>query len=105
MPFYLVIQTTLIEADNEHAAARKGVDLIRSGGKVAVTVKADETTLTHIVIPAKPDDRTGAAPRDPDIHAPREQLPSLPVDTSLSDKKAVLKRMMLDVRLLMRWRR
>jgi hypothetical protein len=104
MPFYLVIQTTLIEADDENAAARKAVNLIRSGGKVAVTVKADETTLTHVVIPAKPDDRTSAAPRGPDIHAPHEQLPSPSVGSSFRDKKAILKRMIVDVRLLMRWR-
>lgn len=54
MPFYLVIQTSLIEADDEEAAARIAVDQIRSGNKVAVTVKSDETTVSHIVVAAKP---------------------------------------------------
>lgn len=104
MPFYLVIQTTLIEARDENAAALKAVELIRSGRKVAVTVKADEATLTRIVVPAKPDDCVSTALGHPDIDAPREHLQSPPVEAPPSDKKAILKRMMADIRLLMRWR-
>lgn len=53
MPFYLVTQTSLIEADDEEAAAQKGIDEIRAGGQVAVTVKSDETTISHVVVAAR----------------------------------------------------
>jgi hypothetical protein len=71
MPFYLVIQTTLIEAEDENAAAEKAINQIRSGKKVAVTVKSDETTLTHIVVPAKADGQASAAMDEPDVGAER----------------------------------
>ncbi|WP_209234012.1 hypothetical protein [Rhizobium sp. 16-449-1b] len=87
MPFYLVTQTSLIEAQDENAAALKAVELIRSGRKVAVTVKADEATLTRVVVPAKTDDYVSMALRHPDIDAPREHLPSPPVEAPPSDKK------------------
>lgn len=53
MPFYLVTQINLIEADDEHSAAHKAVDLARAGGEIAVTVKADETKTTYITVPAQ----------------------------------------------------
>lgn len=53
MPFYLVTQTSLIEADNEQAAAQIAIDQVRTGNQIEVAVKADETTITFVVIPAK----------------------------------------------------
>lgn len=53
MPFFLVTQTVLIEADDEQAAALKATDLIRAGREVPVAVKADETKTTYITVPAQ----------------------------------------------------
>jgi len=55
MPFYLVTHTSLVEADDEQAAAQKAVDQIRAGGAVKVTVKSDETTVYHIEVAPKPE--------------------------------------------------
>lgn len=52
MPFYLVTQTSLVEADNEQAAAQKSVEKLRAGGPLTVAVKSDETTITHVVVAA-----------------------------------------------------
>lgn len=53
MPFYLVTQTTLIEADNPQHAAQSAVDVIRSGIAVAATVKHDQADISHVIVPAK----------------------------------------------------
>src|SRR5689334_5433523 len=52
MPFFLVTQTSLVEAQDEQDAAQTGVDRLRSGGQVTVSVKSDETTITHVVVAA-----------------------------------------------------
>jgi hypothetical protein len=52
MPFFLVMQTSLVEAEDEQQAAQTGVDRLRSGGQVTVAVKSDETTITRVVVPA-----------------------------------------------------
>ena len=53
MPFYLVTQTTLIEADDPQSAAQNAIDLIRSGSEVLVAVKRDHTDISHVVVGAK----------------------------------------------------
>jgi hypothetical protein len=53
MPFFLVTQTSLVEAQDEQEAAQTGVDRLRSGGQVTVAVKSDETTITHVVVAAR----------------------------------------------------
>jgi len=40
MPFFLVTQTSLVEAQDEQEAAQTGVDRLRSGGQVTVAVKS-----------------------------------------------------------------
>lgn len=52
MPFYLVTQTSLVEADDVQAAAQKAVDNIRAGGRLTVGVKSDERTVTHVAVAA-----------------------------------------------------
>ena len=52
MPFFLVTQTSLVEAQDERDAAQTAVDRLRSGGQVTVAVKSDETTITHVVVAA-----------------------------------------------------
>lgn len=50
MPFYLVTQTTLIDADNEEAAAEKTLSRIRAGNEVAFSVKYDDATIKRVLV-------------------------------------------------------
>jgi hypothetical protein len=104
MPFYLVIQTTLIEADDETEAARGAVDRIRSGGKVAVTVKSDETTALHLVVDAQPQNLPIAQKADRDTVAPIMAQDPRPADGAKADSKRKLTRMIADALTLVRWR-
>lgn len=54
MPFYLVTTSTLIEAEDEKAAAHETIAKIRAGNEVNVCVKADETRTTYLTVAAKP---------------------------------------------------
>ncbi|SEI19448.1 hypothetical protein SAMN05216228_104626 [Rhizobium tibeticum] len=94
MPFYLVTQTSLTEADDEEAAARIAVDQIRSGSKVAVTVKSDETTVSHIVVPAKQAISLAA----PVAHADEQVSATSPTPLSVAeaDRKTILRRIVAD---------
>ncbi|CAK02906.1 MULTISPECIES: hypothetical protein [Rhizobium] len=96
MPFYLVIQTSLIEADDEEAAARIAVDQIRSGNKVAVTVKSDETTVSHIVVAAKPAISLADPVADPEDGGPVPATHPAPTSAVEADRKAMLKRIVAD---------
>ncbi|UHS62971.1 hypothetical protein HRR99_15190 [Agrobacterium vaccinii] len=62
MPFFLVTYTTLVEADNEVAAARDAVDAVRSGSEIRVTVKSDEETTRVVAVSAM---QSAAAPSSP----------------------------------------
>ncbi len=104
MPFYLVTQTSLIEAEDEHAAAQIAVDKIRSGDKVAVTVKSDETTVSHIVVPAKPAISRAAPVADPEAAGPIHAISPPPPSVPETDRKATLKRMIADAFSLMKRR-
>jgi hypothetical protein len=53
MPYYLVTQTSLIEAEDEHAAAQKVIDQIRSGVQITVSVQSDETKVLPVVVSSK----------------------------------------------------
>ncbi|WP_082597327.1 hypothetical protein [Rhizobium sp. Root708] len=96
MPFYLVTQTSLIEAEDEHAAARIAVDQIRSGDKVAVTVKFDETTVSHIVVPAKPAISRAATVADPEVAEQINASSAAQSSVAETDRKPTLKRMIAD---------
>jgi len=104
MPFYLAIQTSLIEADDEEAAARIAVDQIQSGNKVAVTVKSDETTVSHIVVPARPAISLADPVADPDAGGSVPATAPAPTSVVEADRKATLKRMMADALSLLRRR-
>ena len=85
MPFYLVTHTSLVEADDEQAAAQKGVDQVRAGGAVTVAVKSDETTIHHIDVAPKVEKQCGS-PIDP--LAPYGTLrPALPASPPLNIQK------------------
>jgi len=96
MPFFLVTQTSLVEAQDEQEAARKGVDRLRSGGQVTVSVKSNETTITHVVVAAKLEQPLPVSPSEtvnpsPSIVAISEASSAAPVN-----RKVILKRMMAD---------
>lgn len=95
MPFFLVIQTSLVEAQDEHTAAQKGIDRLRAGGQVTVAVKSDETTVTQIVVAAKVD----AVSTTKSIERPAV-APQVPVCPPVS-RKLILRRMMADALTLM----
>jgi hypothetical protein len=102
MPFYLVTQTSLIEADDENAAAQKAIDQIRSGKQVTVSVKFDETTLSHIVVPAKSEAEPGGIV-DREAFAPMQEHNPDHADVAGSVKRTGLKRIMTDALKLMKW--
>lgn len=96
MPFFLVTQTSLVEAQDEQEAAQVGVDRLRSGGEITVSVKSDETTITHVVIAAVveeplPVSLPKAADRPSDAVAIAEAGPVAP-----GSRKLILKRMLAD---------
>jgi hypothetical protein len=102
MPFYLVTQTLLLEAENEQDAAEKGTTRIRSGEKISVSVKADETTIRHITIDATVNARPPVSPRTEE--APGQSLTTEPeaVVAKPTDRKLILKRMVADALSLVR---
>jgi hypothetical protein len=96
MPYFLVTQTSLIEAQDEQEAAQTGVDRLRSGGQVTVSVKSDETMVTHVVVAARVD--------QPLLISPSERVGPSPAASALPEssvavpesRKRILKRMLAD---------
>jgi hypothetical protein len=102
MPFYLVTQTLLVEAENDEDAAEKAATRIRSGEKVTVSVKADETTIAHITVAATVDARRPVSPpiaeaTGQSLVADREAVVARP-----TDRKLILKRMVANALSLVR---
>ncbi|AXV17926.1 hypothetical protein CYG48_19280 (plasmid) [Neorhizobium sp. SOG26] len=58
MPYYLVTQTSLVEANDEVAAARQVADTLQNARSINFTVKFDESSVHQIKVnrpkPAKP---------------------------------------------------
>lgn len=52
MPFFLVTQTSLVEAEDEVAAAEKALRQIMEAEKVSFAVKFDEQTITQVSVSA-----------------------------------------------------
>ncbi|TZG32326.1 hypothetical protein AGR1_25485 [Agrobacterium sp. B1(2019)] len=94
MPFFLVTQTSLVEAQDEQEAAQTGVDRFRSGGQVIVSVRSDETTITHVTVAPVTEESLSLAeignPSPPTI-----PLPEIATATPES-RKLILKRMLAD---------
>jgi len=51
MPFFLVSHTSLVEADDERAAAEQAIGAIRAGSKVTVAVKSDDANISRVTVP------------------------------------------------------
>ncbi|WP_145643631.1 hypothetical protein [Neorhizobium alkalisoli] len=102
MPFYLVTHTLLVEAENEHDAAETGAAQLRSGAKITVSVKSDETTITHITVAATvaepPPVSCPIAEADDQAHAVQPEA----VVATPTDRKLILRRMMADAVMLFR---
>ena len=96
MPFFLVTQTSLVEAQDEQDAARTGVDRLRSGGQVTVSVKSDETTITHVVVAAVAEEPLPVAQSEAADPSPAAiAIPEIASATPGS-RKLILKRMLAD---------
>lgn len=96
MPFFLVTQTSLVEARDEQEAAQKGVDRLRAGGQVTVSVKSDETTVTHVVVAAAVEEPLSISPSQaPDPPRTAAAIPEAG-PASPETRKLILKRMLAD---------
>ena len=102
MPFYLVTQTLLVEAENEQEAGERAATRIRSREKITVSVKTDETTITHVTVAAAVDERRAVSP--PTIKVNQQALADEPetVVAKPTDRMLVLKRMVADALSLVR---
>lgn len=92
MPFYLVTQTSLIEAEDENAAAQKSLDEIRSGEQVKITVKSDDASLSHIVIATKSKDVPSLDAAGLESAEGDQAVLSQPLSVVQAERKSALKR-------------
>ena len=95
MPFFLVTQTSLIEAQDEQEAAQTGVDHLRSGGQVTVSVKSDETTITHVTVAAVTEEPP-ASRSETDNPSPVTVVIHETAFAAPESRKLILKRMLAD---------
>lgn len=93
MQFYLVTQTILVEAENAEAAAQDAVDQLRAGNQIVVAVKADETTITHVVIPAQ----VQTVPEVAEVKETPENKAKLPAIEEISAKPFSVRRILSSV--------
>ncbi len=96
MPFFLVTQTSLVEAQDEQEAAQTGVDRLRSGGQVTVSVKSNETTITHIVVAATIEPPLPISPSETINLSPAAVAIPEAVSAPPESRKLILKRMLAD---------
>ncbi|SCX35393.1 hypothetical protein [Agrobacterium rosae] len=104
MPFFLVTQSSLVEAQDEREAAQTGVDCLRSGAQVTVSVKSDETTITHIVVPAMVEEPPPVPPLETAIPSPAAVAIPEAAFAAPENRTLILKRMMADALALLRRR-
>ncbi|MGQ8633921.1 hypothetical protein ACUTJJ_20855 [Agrobacterium sp. DKPNP3] len=96
MPFFLVTQTSLVEAQDEQEAAQTGVDRLRSGEQVTVSVRSDETTITRVVVAAVSEEPLAVAQSDAADPSPAAiAIPEI-TSATLESRKLILKRMLAD---------
>ncbi|CUX66344.1 conserved hypothetical protein [Agrobacterium tumefaciens str. Kerr 14] len=96
MPFFLVTQTSLVEAQDEREAAQTGVDRLRSGAQVSVSVKSDETTITHIVVAAMVEEPLPISPFAAVNPSPAAVVIPGAAFAAPESRKLILKRMLAD---------
>ncbi|MBX5272638.1 hypothetical protein HJB99_28920 [Rhizobium sp. NLR17b] len=96
MPFFLVTQTSLVEAQDEQEAAQKGVDRLRSGEEVIVAVKSDEATVTHVVVAAVAEEPLPVSPSEAADPPPAAAAIPEAGPAATESRKLILKRMLAD---------
>ncbi|TQN57145.1 hypothetical protein FLX27_28045 [Agrobacterium tumefaciens] len=96
MPFFLVTQTSLVEAQDEQDAAQTGVDRLRSGAEVTVSVKSDETTIAHVVVAALLEEPHPVAQSHSAHPSPAAIAIPETVFAAPESRKLILKRMLAD---------
>ena len=96
MPFFLVTESSLVEAQDEREAAQTGVDGVRSGAQVTVSVKSDESTITHIVVPAMVGEPLMVPPSETAIPSPAAVAIPEAAFAAPENRALILKRMMAD---------
>ncbi len=104
MPFYLVTQTLLVEAENEQEAAEKAAARVRSGEKITVSVKADEATITHITVAPTVDAGSAISPLTAQVSEQSLAVEPETLIASPADRKRILKRILVDALSLVRSR-
>lgn len=104
MPFYLVTQTLLVEAENEQEAGERAATRIRSGEKITVSVKADEATITHITVAATVDAGSAVSPLTAQVSEQSLAVEPETLIASPADRKRILKRILVDALSLVRSR-
>jgi hypothetical protein len=87
MPFFLVTQTSLVEAQDEQEAAQTGVDRLRSG---------EQVTVVEQPLPGSPFETINTSPSTVAITKAASATPE--------SRKVILKRMMADALALLRRR-
>jgi hypothetical protein len=102
MPFFLVTQTSLVEAQDEQEAAQTGVDRLRSGGQLTVAVKSDETTITHVVVAAKVEQPLPVSPSEAINASPSAVAITETASAVPESRKLLLKRILTDGLALLR---
>lgn len=104
MPFFLVTQTSLVEAQDEQQAAQTGVDRLRSRGQVTVAVKSDETTITHVVVAAVVEEPPSVLSSETTNPLPAAAVVPQTFLAAPESRKLILKRMLADGLTLLRRR-
>jgi hypothetical protein len=93
---FLVTQTSLVEAKDEREAAQTAVDRLRSGAQVTVSVKSDETTISHIVVPAVVEQPLPVPPCENANSPPAAVFIPEAALAAPESRKLILKRMLAD---------
>jgi hypothetical protein len=101
MPFFLVTQTSLVEAQDEQEAAQTGVDRLRSGRQVTVAVKSDETTITHVVVAAVVEEPLPVSPSEAINPSPSAVAIPEAASAAPANRRLSLKRIIGDARALL----
>lgn len=84
MPYYLVTQTSLVEADDEAAAAEQVLATLQDAQQVTFTVKFDENNIRQVLVQRRPPPVVIAEPEATDAEdaassasvAPPQRVPT-----------------------------
>jgi hypothetical protein len=95
MPYFLVTLTSLVEAQDEQQAAQTAIDRLRSGEQVTVSVKSNETTVTHVTVAALVEEPP-VSESESDNSPPAVTYAPEAAFVAPEGRKLILKRMLAD---------